>query len=117
MESITDNHNAGLTDGMHLMVDALKVNGIKTIYGVVGIPVTDLARHAQAVGIRYIGFRHEQSAGHAAAITGYLTKKPGICLTVSALCSCSSNSASKSSSVSPGKPAIISQAIKGLTLA
>lgn len=84
MESITDNHNAGLTDGMHLMVDALKANGIQTIYGVVGIPVTDLARHAQAVGIRYIGFRHEQSAGHAAAITGYLTKKPGICLTVSA---------------------------------
>lgn len=84
MDSITDNHNAGLTDGMHLMVDALKANGIQTIYGVVGIPVTDLARHAQAVGIRYIGFRHEQSAGHAAAITGYLTKKPGICLTVSA---------------------------------
>ena len=84
MESITDNHNAGLTDGMHLIVDALKANGIKTIYGVVGIPVTDLARHAQSVGIRYIGFRHEQSAGHAAAITGYLTKKPGICLTVSA---------------------------------
>lgn len=84
MESITDNHNAGLTDGMHLMVDALKANGIQTLYGVVGIPVTDLARHAQAVGIRYIGFRHEQSAGHAAAITGYLTKKPGICLTVSA---------------------------------
>lgn len=84
MESITDNHNAGLTDGMHLMVDVLKANGIQTIYGVVGIPVTDLARHAQAVGIRYIGFRHEQSAGHAAAITGYITKKPGICLTVSA---------------------------------
>ena len=84
MESITDNHNAGLTDGMHLMVDVLKANGIQTIYGVVGIPVTDLARHVQAVGIRYIGFRHEQSAGHAAAITGYITKKPGICLTVSA---------------------------------
>ena len=84
MESITDNHNAGLTDGMHLMVDVLKANGIQTIYGVVGIPVTDLAHHAQAVGIRYIGFRHEQSAGHAAAITGYITKKPGICLTVSA---------------------------------
>lgn len=84
MDSITDNHNAGLTDGMHLMVDALKANGVKTIYGVVGIPVTDLARHAQASGIRYIGFRHEQSAGHAAAITGFLTKKPGVCLTVSA---------------------------------
>lgn len=62
----------------------MKLNGLDTIYGVVGIPVTDLARLAQAEGIRYIGFRHEQSAGNAAAIAGYLTQKPGICLTVSA---------------------------------
>ncbi|HYZ52069.1 MAG TPA: oxalyl-CoA decarboxylase [Streptosporangiaceae bacterium] len=73
-----------LTDGFHLLVDALKLNGVKTIYGVVGIPITDLARLAQASGIRYIGFRHEQSAGNAAAAAGFLTKKPGICLTVSA---------------------------------
>src|SRR5271163_1286655 len=73
-----------MTDGFHLVVDALKVNGIDTIYGVVGIPVTDLARLAQASGIRYIGFRHESAAGHAAAIAGYLTRKPGVCLTVSA---------------------------------
>ncbi len=73
-----------LTDGMRLMVQALKHNHIDTIYGVVGIPVTDLARHAQQEGIRYIGFRHEQSAGNAAAITGFLTQKPGILLTVSA---------------------------------
>jgi len=73
-----------MTDGFHLVVDALKLNGIDTIYGVVGIPVTDLARLAQAEGIRYFGFRHEQSAGNAAAIAGYLTQKPGICLTVSA---------------------------------
>jgi oxalyl-CoA decarboxylase len=73
-----------LTDGFHLVVDALKRNGLDTIYGVVGIPVTDLARLAQAEGMRYIGFRHEQSAGNAAAIAGYLTQKPGICLTVSA---------------------------------
>jgi oxalyl-CoA decarboxylase len=72
------------TDGFHLFVDALKLNDINTIYGVVGIPVTDLARLAQASGIRYIGFRHEQSAGHAAAISGYLTQRPGVCLTVSA---------------------------------
>ena len=76
--------NDNLTDGMHVMVEALKKNGVDTIYGVVGIPITDLARHAQEEGIRYIGFRHEQSAGNAAAISGYLTKKPGICLTVSA---------------------------------
>ena len=69
---------------MHVVVEALLRNGFDTIYGVVGIPVTDLDRHAQERGIRYIGFRHEQSAGNAAAITGLLTGKPGICLTVSA---------------------------------
>src|SRR5258705_6942632 len=54
------------------------------MYGVAGIPVTDLARLAQAKGIRYIASHHDQSAGNAAAIAGYLTQKPGICLTVSA---------------------------------
>jgi oxalyl-CoA decarboxylase len=73
-----------LTDGFHLVIDALKLNGIKTIYGVPGIPITDFGRMAQAEGIRVISFRHEQHAGNAAAIAGYLTKKPGICLTVSA---------------------------------
>jgi oxalyl-CoA decarboxylase len=73
-----------LTDGFHLVVDALKLNGVSTIYGVVGIPITDLARLAQASGIRYVGFRHETSAGNAAAAAGFLTQQPGICLTVSA---------------------------------
>jgi len=73
-----------LTDGFHLIIDALKLNGLNTIYGVPGIPITDFGRMAQAVGIRVISFRHEQNAGNAAAIAGYLTKKPGICLTVSA---------------------------------
>jgi oxalyl-CoA decarboxylase len=73
-----------LTDGFNLAVDALKLNGVQTIYGVVGIPITDLARVAQAKGIRYIGFRQEQAAGHAAAAAGFLTQHPGICLTVSA---------------------------------
>jgi oxalyl-CoA decarboxylase len=72
-----------LTDGIHLVVDALKLNEVKTIYGVVGIPITDLARLAQAEGIRFIGFRHESNAAHAAAAAGFLTGKPGICLTVS----------------------------------
>src|SRR6201996_4765282 len=75
---------AALTDGIHLVVDALKLNDVGTIYGVVGIPVTDLARLAQAEGIRFIGFRHESNAAHAAAAAGFLTGKPGICLTVSA---------------------------------
>ncbi|CAH2406170.1 oxalyl-CoA decarboxylase [Mesorhizobium escarrei] len=73
-----------LTDGFHLIIDALKLNGVKTIYGVPGIPITDFGRMAQAEGIRVISFRHEQHAGNAAAIAGFLTKRPGICLTVSA---------------------------------
>jgi oxalyl-CoA decarboxylase len=73
-----------LTDGFHLVIDALKLNGINTIYGVPGIPITDLGRMAQAAGMRVISFRHEQNAGNAAAIAGFLTKKPGVCLTVSA---------------------------------
>ncbi|MGP1677951.1 MAG: oxalyl-CoA decarboxylase [Burkholderiales bacterium] len=73
-----------MTDGFHLVIDALKANDIDTIFGLVGIPITDLARLAQAEGMRFIGFRHEQNAGNAAAIAGYMTQKPGICLTVSA---------------------------------
>ncbi len=76
--------DGALTDGFTLTVDALRANGVGTMYGVVGIPVTDLARVAQARGIRYIGFRQEQAAGHAAAAAGFLTGRPGICLTVSA---------------------------------
>ena len=73
-----------LTDGFHLVIDALKLNGINTIYGVPGIPITDLGRMMQAEGIRVLSFRHEQNAGYAASIAGFLTKKPGVCLTVSA---------------------------------
>lgn len=72
-----------LTDGFHLIVEGLQLNGVDNIYGLVGIPITDLARLAQASGIRFIGFRHETSAGHAAAAAGFLTKRPGVCLTVS----------------------------------
>src|SRR3974390_2030654 len=73
-----------LTDGFHLVIDALKLNGIDTIYNVPGIPITDLGRMAQAAGIRVLSFRHEQNAGYDASIAGFLTKKPGVCLTVSA---------------------------------
>src|SRR5216117_832228 len=73
-----------VTDGFHLVIDALKLNGIDTIFGLPGIPITDFTRMAQAAGLRVISFRHEQNAGNAAAIAGFMTQKPGICLTVSA---------------------------------
>ncbi|MFC4931879.1 oxalyl-CoA decarboxylase [Massilia sp. GCM10023247] len=81
---MTNHVSVDVTDGFHLVIDALKHNDIDTIFGLVGIPITDLARLAQAEGMRFIGFRHEQNAGNAAAIAGYMTQKPGICLTVSA---------------------------------
>src|SRR5216117_32579 len=73
-----------VTDGFHLVIDALKLNGIDTIFGLPGIPITDFTRIAQAQGIRVISFRHEQNAGYAASIAGFMTQKPGVCLTVSA---------------------------------
>jgi oxalyl-CoA decarboxylase len=71
-------------DGFHLVIEALKLNGIDTIFGLPGIPITDLTRKAQAAGLRMISFRHEQNAGYAASIAGFMTGKPGVCLTVSA---------------------------------
>ncbi|MCC6195923.1 MAG: oxalyl-CoA decarboxylase [Burkholderiales bacterium] len=72
------------TDGFQLVIDALKLNGIDTVFGLPGIPITDLTRRMQKNGMRVIAFRHEQNAGYAASIAGFLTQKPGICLTVSA---------------------------------
>jgi oxalyl-CoA decarboxylase len=83
-EPAADAAEVELTDGFHLVIDALKLNDIKTIYTVPGIPITDLGRLAQASGMRVIAFRHEQNAGNAAAIAGFLTRTPGVCLTVSA---------------------------------
>jgi oxalyl-CoA decarboxylase len=79
-----DTQSPEMTDGFHLVIDALKLNGIDTIFGLPGIPITDLTRKMQAEGMRVISFRHEQHAGNAAAAAGFLTQKPGICLTVSA---------------------------------
>src|SRR5215510_9722147 len=83
-EATTPEAEQDLTDGFHLIIDALKLNGLNTIYGVPGIPITDFGRMAQASGIRVVSFRHEQNAGYAASIAGFLTGEPGICLTVSA---------------------------------
>src|SRR6202453_4819403 len=73
-----------LTDGFHLVIEALKLNGIDTVYGVPGIPITDLGRMAQAAGLRALSFRHEQNAGYAEASAGGRHTAPGVCLAVSA---------------------------------
>ena len=52
----TDAQSLATTDGFHLVIEALKLNGIDTIFGVPGIPITDLTRMAQAEGMRVISF-------------------------------------------------------------
>jgi oxalyl-CoA decarboxylase len=84
VSTASDVQQSPTTDGFQLVIDALKLNGLDTIYGLPGIPITDLTRRAQAAGLRVLSFRHEQNAGYAASIAGFLTQKPGICLTVSA---------------------------------
>lgn len=80
----TDTQDRATTDGFHLVIDALKLNDIDTIFALPGIPITDFLRMAQAEGMKVFSFRHEQHAGNAAAAAGFLTQKPGICFTVSA---------------------------------
>ncbi|CAN7067905.1 hypothetical protein IGI04_041289 [Brassica rapa subsp. trilocularis] len=70
-------------DGNTLVAKSLSHLGVTHMFGVVGIPVTSLATRAMALGIRFIAFHNEQSAGYAASAYGYLTGKPGILLTVS----------------------------------
>lgn len=72
------------TDSMHVIARTMLKNGLDKLYGVIGIPVTDVARIAQGEGVRYIGLRHEADAGNAAAAQGFITGFPGIYLTVSA---------------------------------
>ena len=80
----TQPQEQNLTDSPHYLAQALMANGIKNMYGVVGIPVTDFARIAQGMGMRFIGMRHEEDAVNAAAAEGFLIGKPAVALTVSA---------------------------------
>ncbi|XP_063159914.1 2-hydroxyacyl-CoA lyase 1 isoform X3 [Candoia aspera] len=69
--------------GAQLIAEALKTQNIEYMFGIVGIPVTEIAIAAQASGIKYIGMRNEQAASYAASAVGFLTARPGVCLVVS----------------------------------
>ncbi len=66
-----------------VLAQALKQQGVEHVFGVIGIPVNDVAPALQAEGIQFYGMHHEQGAAYAAQCMGYLTRRPGICLTVS----------------------------------
>lgn len=69
--------------GATIIAQALKTQDVKYMFGIVGIPVTEIAIAAQQLGIRYVGMRNEQAACYAASAVGYLTGRPGVCLVVS----------------------------------
>lgn len=71
--------------GMYVLAKALKNVGIQNVYGLVGIPITEAGYMIQGQGTKFVGFRHEQQAGMAAATEGYLTRTPGVLMTVSSL--------------------------------
>ena len=73
----------GKIDGAKIMAQSLKQQGVDYMFGIVGFPVQQIAAEAQKAGIKYIGMRNEQSASYAAQAVGYLTGRPGACLTVS----------------------------------
>ena len=68
--------------GATVIARSLKQQGVEYMFGVVGFPVIPVALAAQREGIRYIGFRNEQSASYAAGAVGYLTGRPGACIAV-----------------------------------
>lgn len=70
------------TTGASIIAHTLKNLGVPVIFGIVGVPVSDIAEQAISIGIRFIGFRNEQAASYAATAYGYLTGKPGVCLVV-----------------------------------
>jgi 2-hydroxyacyl-CoA lyase 1 len=69
-------------DGATLMARSLKQQGIDHLFGVVGFPITPIAAAAQKEGVAYIGMRNEQTASYAAQAVGYMTGRPGACVTV-----------------------------------
>lgn len=73
----------GKLTGAEIMARELKKHGVEYMFGIVGFPVQPIAKAAQEVGIKYVGMRNEQSASYAAHAAGYLTGRPGVCLTVS----------------------------------
>jgi len=70
--------------GAHVLLEALKAEGVETIFGIPGgavIPIMD-ALYDDA-DLRFVLMRHEQGAGHAADGYARATGRVGVCLATS----------------------------------
>lgn len=68
--------------GAQLIARSLRDLGVTVIFGIVGIPVVEIAEEAINLGIRFVAFRNEQACSYAASVYGYMTGRPGVCLVV-----------------------------------
>ncbi|KAL4943816.1 hypothetical protein BDV06DRAFT_189029 [Aspergillus oleicola] len=68
--------------GAQLIARTLRDLGVTVIFGIVGIPVVEIAEEAINLGIRFVAFRNEQACSYAASAYGYMTGRPGVCLVV-----------------------------------
>jgi 2-hydroxyacyl-CoA lyase 1 len=71
-----------IVSGAQLIARTLRDLGVTVVFGLIGVPVVDLAEQAIDLGIRFIAFRNEQACSYAASVYGYLTGQPGVCLVV-----------------------------------
>ena len=74
--------NMAPATGARVIAQILHDLRVTVIFGLVGIPVVDIAEEAINLGLRFIAFRNEQACSYAANAYGYITGKPGICLLV-----------------------------------
>ena len=91
-------------DGNVLAAKSLVHFGVQHMFGVVGIPVTSLANRAVSLGVRFIAFHNEQSAGYAASAYGYLTGRPASSSPSPALAASTASPASPTPPSTPGPP-------------
>jgi 2-hydroxyacyl-CoA lyase 1 len=64
-----------MSTGAQIIARALHDLGVQVIFGVPG-------QEGLNLGIRFVSFRNEQAAAYAATAYGYLTGKPGVCISV-----------------------------------
>ncbi|XP_064396701.1 2-hydroxyacyl-CoA lyase 1-like isoform X1 [Halichondria panicea] len=71
-----------MVEGSAVIAQSLKTQGVEFVFGIVGIPIVELALAFQDAGIQFIGMRNEQAASYAASAVGFLTGRPACCLVV-----------------------------------
>ena len=49
------------SSGAVILGESLRSQGVEYLFGIVGIPIVEVAYSAQAAGVKYIGMRNEQA--------------------------------------------------------